>query len=70
MLQKIHGSEEALLNVIEDIERIALVPRNDDGQLQLRFLTPDPYSDYEDQFAVTPLYDVDPNEPYITVLYT
>jgi uncharacterized C2H2 Zn-finger protein len=68
--REIHGSEEALLAAIEEIERIALVPSDTDSQLRLRFLTLDPYSWCEDQFALTPIYDVDPDEPYITVSYT
>jgi hypothetical protein len=68
--REIHGSDEALLAAVEEVETIGLVVQTDDEPLRLRFLTLHPNLETAFEFDFTLADEHQPGQPYIAVSYT
>ena len=69
--REIHGSSEALLAAVEEVERIALIESNDTSAFCFRLLEFYPRGGSEYDFILTPIHDYERSalSNYLTVSY-
>jgi hypothetical protein len=68
--REIHGSEDALLRAIEDIEHVALVERPLQTPPRLRFITPSPDNESAHHYVITEAHTHRSGDTYVAVSYT